>query len=75
MYRTATMTEVVFCLHSIFAAADYFWPSVLPILLMFSAIDIFSMCVVVIALLHTLPCYSENTPYSFIAICIDYLLV
>ena len=58
------LTEVIFCLHAIFVVADYFAPSVLPILLMLLAIDIFLctlvhhsilMCVIVPSLLHTLP--------------------
>ena len=60
----STVTEVIFCMHAIFVAADYFVPSVLPILLMLLAIDIFLctfvhhsilMCVIVPSLLHTLP--------------------
>ena len=80
------MTEVIFCLHAIFVAADYFAPSVLPILLMLLAIDIFVgnfahhsilMYVIVSSLLHTLPppSFLKSTSYSFIAICVDYLLV
>ena len=79
------MTEVMFCWHAIFVAADYFAPSVLPILLMLLAIDIFVgnfahhsilMYVIVSSLLHTLPSsFLKSTSYSFIAICVDYLLV
>ena len=79
------MTEVIFCRHAIFVAADYFAPSVLPILLMLLAIDIFVgnfahhsilMYVIVSSLLHTLPpLFLKSTSYSFIAICVDYLLV
>ena len=82
----------MFCWHAIFVAADYFAPSVLPILLMLLAIDIFVgnfahhsilMYVIVSSLLHTLPSFLKSTlpsllksaSYSFIAICVDYLLV
>ena len=67
-----------------FVAADYLAPSVLPILLMLLAIDIFVgnfahhsilMYVIVSSLLHTLPSFLKSTSYSFIAICVDYLLV
>ena len=61
-----------------FVAADYFAPSVLPILLMLLAIDIFVgnfahhsilMYVIVSSLLHTLPSsFLKSTSYSFIAI-------
>ena len=57
--------------------------SVLPILLMLLAIDIFLcnfahhsilMYVIVSSLLHSLPpSYFKSTLYSFIAICVDYL--
>ena len=78
------LTEVMFCWHAIFVAADYLAPSVLPILLMLLAIDIFVgdfahhsilMYVIVSSLLHTLPSFLKSTSYSFIAICVDYLLV
>ena len=78
------MTEVIFCMHAIFVATDYFAPSVLPILLMLLAIDIFVgnfahhsilMYVIASSLLHTLPSLLKSASYSFIAICVDYLLV
>ena len=78
------MTEVVFCSRPIFVAADYFAPSALPILLTLLAIDVFVgnfahhsilMYVIVSSLLHTLPSFLKSTSYSFIAICVDYLLV
>ena len=42
------LTEVIFCLHAIFVAADYLVPSVLPILLMLLAIDVFCalLCII-----------------------------
>ena len=68
-----------------FVAADYFAPSVLPILLMLLAIDIFLcnfahhsilMYGIVSSLLHTLPpLFLKSISYSFIAICVDYSLV
>ena len=67
-----------------FVAADYLAPSVLPILLMLLAIDTFLcnfahhsilMYVIVSSLLHTLSSFLKSTSYSFIAICVDYLLV
>ena len=79
------LTEVIFCLHAIFVAADYLAPSVLPILLTLLAIDVFLcnfahhsilMYGIVSSLLHTLPpLLLKSASYSFIAICVDYLLV
>ena len=71
------LTEVIFCLHAIFVAADCMCLPFLTILLMLLAIDIFCALSCIIQLpmdvmvfhyyIHC-HCYLESTLYSFIAI-------